>query len=67
MMDTEQILPKCQLTGVNGNVYAIIGKVDGALKRTKLPERAAEFTRRAFECQSYDEVLQLCFKFVDVS
>ena len=60
------MLPKCKLTGVDGNVYSIIGAVSKALTRAKLPEKAAEFRKAALSSKSYDDVLQLCFKYVDV-
>lgn len=60
-------LPECRLTGVDGNVFVIIGTVSRCLKRAKMPARAKEFESRAmFECKSYDEALQLCFQYVDV-
>lgn len=60
------MLPKCKLTGVDGNVYVIIGTVSKALIRAKLPEKAAEFRKEAMSSKSYDAVLQLCFRYVDV-
>lgn len=59
--------PKCRLTGTDGNVFAIIGKVSSTLKQAGFKEKAKEFTEQAFKAGSYDEVLQLCFKYVDVS
>ena len=59
-------LPVCRLIGTDGNVFAIIGKVQRALREAGLPERAAAFGERAFEARSYDEVLQLCLEFVEV-
>ena len=58
--------PKCQLVGTDGNVFAIIGSVSKALKRAGLSDQAKAFTDAAFAAGSYDEVLQLCFKYVEV-
>jgi len=58
--------PPCQLVGTDGNVFAVIGAVGRALRSAGLHDRAAEFQRRAFGAHSYDEVLALCFDFVDV-
>lgn len=58
--------PKCKLTETNGNVYAIIGKVSATLKETGKPDIADEFKTKAMQASSYDKVLQLCFKYVDV-
>lgn len=59
--------PPVKLTGEDGNVFSIIGRVSKALKRAGLPERAAEFQKRAFAAKSYDEVLAMTFEYVDVS
>lgn len=63
-MDLEK--PVCRLSGTDGNVFAIIGTVSGALKRAKMPEKAKEFQDRAFNATSYDEVLAMCDDFVEV-
>lgn len=56
-----------QLTGENGNAFAIIGAVSKALKREGLRDEASEFSEAAFNCESYDALLQLAFSTVDVS
>ncbi|MFI5399207.1 MAG: hypothetical protein ACHQ9S_27065 [Candidatus Binatia bacterium] len=38
--------PAVQLTGTDGNVFALAGKVSSALKRAGLEAEAKEFTRR---------------------
>ena len=58
--------PFCQLSGTDGNVFAITGKVSSALKRAGQQDRATEFNTRAMNCDSYDAVLQLCFDYVEV-
>ncbi len=58
--------PACRLVGTDGNVFAIIGRVQKALKKAGLECRASEFARRAFAATSYDEVLTLCMDYVDV-
>jgi hypothetical protein len=59
-------LPKCKLAGTDGNVFAIIGKVRDCLKKAGLNEQAKEFPAKAMACGSYDEVLRLCFEYVNV-
>ena len=59
--------PKVKLTGTDGNVFAIIGKVAGALKKAGLKKEASEFTTKAFASKSYDAVLQLTMEYVEVS
>ena len=64
--DTTNKLPPCELSNCDGNVYAIVGRVNSTLKRAGLEERAAEFRRKALDSGSYDAVLKLCFEYVDV-
>ena len=67
--------PEVQLSGEDGNVYLIIGRVVKALTHLgdpKSDERQAgieagkEFQDRAFASESYDQVLELCFEYVEV-
>lgn len=58
--------PTCRLVGTDGNVFAVIGTVTRCLKTAGQPERAEEFTKAAFASRSYNEVLGLCFDYVDV-
>jgi hypothetical protein len=56
-----------ELTGSDGNAFAIMGKVSKALRRAGIPQdELAAFTA---ECTSgdYDHLLQTCFAWVDVS
>ena len=59
--------PHCQLSGTNGNVFAVIGRVRRALAAAGQQERAREFVQRAWAAGSYDAVLALCFEYVDVT
>jgi hypothetical protein len=43
--------PNCKLVGTDGNVFAIIGTVSRTLKRAGQP---------------YDDVLALCWEYVEV-
>ena len=58
--------PQCRLIGTDGNVFSIIGTVKRALERAGQRERASEFVTKAMQAKSYDEVLALCFEYVDV-
>ena len=58
--------PVVQLTGQNGNVFAIIGAVSKALKKSGDNAAADAFRDRAIESESYDAVLRLCSEYVDV-
>jgi hypothetical protein len=55
------------LIGEDGNVFNVIGKVKKALRAAGYREGAEEFTREAFACGSYDEVLQLVMNTVEIA
>lgn len=57
--------PTFQLSGTDGNVFAIISKVSDALKRAGQADNAKEFMARAFKAGSYDEVLQMVREYVN--
>lgn len=59
--------PFVQLTGEDGNVFSIIGRVSGALKKARQSERAKEFSFKAMSSKSYDEVLRLAMEYCDVA
>jgi hypothetical protein len=56
--------PTVKLIGTDGNVFSIISKVNRALRDQ--PEKAKEFTDKAFSAGSYDEVLTLIQEYVEV-
>lgn len=56
-----------QLTGSDGNAFAIIGAVAKGLRRAGETEAATEFSNNAMDCGSYDELLQLAMATVNVS
>jgi hypothetical protein len=58
--------PYVQLTGEDGNVFSIIGKVSKALKRFGTPDKASEFRSKAMNAGSYDEVLCLAMDYCEV-
>ena len=56
-----------KLTGVNGNVFNILGLAQRAAKRAGWAEEEIQsFVHKAMHSHSYDEVLQLCFQYFDV-
>lgn len=58
--------PFVQLTGKDGNAFSVIGRVSGVLKQEGFLEEANEFTERAFDCGSYDELLRLVPEYCEV-
>ena len=58
--------PTVKLVGTDGNAFAILGKVTGALRRAgHTPEEVKQFQDEA-TAGDYDHVLQTCMKWVDV-
>jgi len=60
------IKPRCKLVGTDGNVFSIIGKVRDSLRNAGLKDKANEFSSKAMKQHSYDDVLSLCFEYVEV-
>ena len=58
--------PTCQLTGTDGNVFALAGTVAQCLKKAGLPDQAKEFQERLFKCASYQEALVLMGEYVEI-
>lgn len=58
--------PECTLIGQDGNAFAIIGAVSKTLKQNGLGEEAKEFSDKAFQCESYDHLLQLVQEYVEI-
>lgn len=56
-----------QLSGEDGNVFAIIARVSKAMKKAGYIDEAYVFCKAAAEADSYDAVLRLCMQTVDVS
>ena len=56
-----------KLSGKNGNVFVLIGITATAIRRAKGAQAAGNFQKEATGmCHSYDEVLQLIMRTVDV-
>lgn len=62
----KQMKPVVKLVGTDGNVFIVIGTVSRTLRRNGLPDKAIEFSERAIDCESYDEVLRLVSEYVEV-
>jgi hypothetical protein len=59
------IKPRVQLTGTDGNVFALLGRCTKALKDIEQFHRARELTDRVLETHSYDEALALMQEYVE--
>lgn len=51
--------PKCKLVGTDGNVFAIMGKTQKALRAAGMETEAKEYANKVMTCHSYDEALQI--------
>jgi len=61
--------PKCELIGKDGNAYAIIFEVMSVLKKERAVYgaiRAKKFGDEANNCKSYEDLLRLVHKYVEV-
>ncbi len=56
-----------QLSGEDGNVFAIIGAVRNVLRKAGHKELAVEFRDKAFKAASYEDVLNLCREYVEIN
>ncbi len=54
-----------QLTGEDGNGFAIVGRVRRAILRSNHPELADAFINEALACD-YDHLLVTCMRYVTV-
>ncbi len=55
-----------KLTGTDGNVFSIIGKVSSAIRKAVGNQEAKAFVAEATSQRSYDAVLVLVMETVDV-
>jgi hypothetical protein len=65
-MKASPFRPQVRLIGEDGNVFSIIGLTARALREAGLEQAAVEFTNAAFGCDSYDSVLRLVMRYVEV-
>jgi hypothetical protein len=66
-LSEKTIKPFVQLTGQDGNVFSIIGRVTKALRKAGMPLSEKDFTEKAFAASNYDEVLRLAMEYCDVA
>lgn len=64
--ETNTQKPRVRLVGSDGSVFVVIATVRKALRDAGQRGRAKVFTQKAFSAGSYDEVLALCFDFVQI-
>ena len=57
--------PKCQLTGTDGNIFALVGTASKALKKAGQQDKAKEMKERVFASSSYYEALGIIEEYVE--
>ena len=62
----ENLKPACKLTGEDGNIFFILGRVSRTLKENGKTEQAKEVSDRVMASGSYDEALQIIMEYVEV-
>lgn len=66
-MTNENKKPACKLSGTDGNVFMLAGRVGSCLKKAGLQDKAKEFYDKLQKCKSYDEAVCLMMDYVEVS
>lgn len=64
-MEDKMSKPKCKLVGTDGNIFALIVKASGALKKNGMKDEAEKMTNEVFDASSYDEALSIICNYVD--
>lgn len=59
--------PKVKLTGQDGNIFSIGGRVRTALKEAGQGDKIPAFTRELFACHDYQDALYVVGEYVEVS
>lgn len=57
--------PQMDARNLDGNIFAVVGRVSQTLKRAKMRKEADELAEKVWGCKSYDEALSLCATYVD--
>ena len=59
--------PKVKLTGTDGNVFSLMGKCGGALRKAGMIKEADQMYAEITKSGSYSEALGIMSKYLDVS
>lgn len=58
--------PHVTLSGTDGNIFALMGRCAGALRKEGLSEDATKMTKEVMTAESYDAALQVLMQYCDV-
>ena len=67
MSDDKQTGVEVQMTGQNGNIFAIMGRVQKAMKRAGFAKESKELVKEVTSSHSYSEALEVIADYVEVS
>lgn len=67
MPGTKQTGIEVQLTGQDGNIFAIMGRVKRAMRREGFEEESKEMAKEVMSCHSYSDALEIIADYVEVS
>jgi hypothetical protein len=59
--------PRCRLTGTDGNVFALLGRVTACLKKAGQAAQTQEVSIRILACGSYQDALHVFMEYVDIT
>jgi len=59
--------PKCKLSGTDGNVFALLGNCNQALRKAGQGDKCRELNKKVFGSTSYDQALGIMEEYVEVS
>lgn len=58
--------PRCTLTGTDGNIFALMGRVSKTLREAGLEDKVSEMQNRVTSSKSYDEALTVLGDYVEI-
>lgn len=57
---------KVKVTGMDGNIFFIVGTVESAMRKHGMNEQAKEMVERVFASESYHEALSVMNEYVEL-
>jgi len=57
--------PKCQLSGTNGNIFALTATASAVLRKAGLKEQAEEMQHKVIKTHSYADAIGVIMEYVD--
>lgn len=57
--------PQIDVSGLDGNVFAVLGECTRVLKENNQKKEAEELVKKVFASKSYEEALKQCMNYVE--